>query len=112
MLLNDIKYNPQYNKPVFFLNTRGTLTCIQREIRPLFPVLFSAQDVDLNSAGAYLYSGRRLKKTRTHTYRVSQEEWTKLRESVPYVELYQYNPKHLYPKFNGYGDNGQRSLKL
>ena len=31
-------------------------------------------------------------------YRVSQEEWTKLRESVPYVELYRYNPKHLYPK--------------
>ena len=25
---------------------------------------------------------------------------------------YQYNPKHLYPKLNGYGDNGQRSLKL
>ena len=45
-------------------------------------------------------------------YRVSQEEWTKLRESVPYVELYRYNPKHLYQKLNGYGDNGQRSLKL
>jgi len=45
-------------------------------------------------------------------YRVSQEEWTKLQESVPYVELYQYNPQHLYPKLNGYGDNGQRSLKL
>jgi len=45
-------------------------------------------------------------------YRVSQEEWTKLRESVPYVELYRYNPKHLYPKLNGYGDNGQRILKL
>ena len=43
---------------------------------------------------------------------MSQEEWTKLRESVPYVELYRYNPKHLYPKLNGYGDNGQRSLKL
>ena len=43
---------------------------------------------------------------------VSQEEWTKLRECVPYVELYRYNPKHLYPKLNGYGDNGQRSLKL
>ena len=43
---------------------------------------------------------------------VSQEEWTKLRESVPYVELYRYNPKHLYPKLNGYGDNGQRILKL
>ena len=45
-------------------------------------------------------------------YSVSQEEWTKLRESVSYVKLYRYNPKHLYPKLNGYGDNGQRSLKL
>jgi len=45
-------------------------------------------------------------------YRVSQEECAILRESVPYVELYRYNPKHLYPKLNGYGDNGQRSLKL
>ena len=45
-------------------------------------------------------------------YRVFQEECTKLRECVPYVELYRYNPKHLYPKLNGYGDNGQRSLKL
>jgi len=45
-------------------------------------------------------------------YRVSQEERTKLRESVPYVKQYRYNPKHLYPKLNGYGDNGQRSLKL
>ena len=43
---------------------------------------------------------------------MSQEERTKLRKSVPYVELYRYNPKHLYPKLNGYGDNGQRSLKL
>ena len=46
------------------------------------------------------------------TYRVSQEECEILRESVPYVKLYRYNPKHLYPKLNGYGDNGQRSLKL
>jgi len=28
-------------------------------------------------------------------YRVSQEESAKLRESVPYVKLYRYNPKHL-----------------
>ena len=41
-----------------------------------------------------------------HIYRVSQEEWIKLRESVPYVKLYRYNPKHLYPNLNGYGDNG------
>jgi len=45
-------------------------------------------------------------------YRVSQEERTKLREGVPYVKLYRYNPKHLYPKLNVYGDNGKRSLKL
>ena len=45
-------------------------------------------------------------------YRVSQEISTKLRESVPYVKLYRYNPMHLYPKLNGYGDNGQRSLKF
>jgi len=31
-------------------------------------------------------------------YRVSQEERTKLREGVPYVKLYRYNPKHLCPK--------------
>ena len=45
-------------------------------------------------------------------YRMSQEECEILRESVPYVKLYRYNRKHLYPKLNGYGDNGQRSLKL
>ena len=45
-------------------------------------------------------------------YRVSQEECEILRESVPYVKLYRYNPKHLYPMLNGYGDNGHRSLKL
>ena len=40
-------------------------------------------------------------------YRVSQEECARLRESVPYVKLYRYNPKHLCPKLNCYGDNGQ-----
>ena len=47
-----------------------------------------------------------LSSTSISIYRVSQEEWTKLRESVPHVELYRYNPKQLYPKLNGYGDNG------
>jgi len=45
-----------------------------------------------------------------YIYRVSQEEWTNLREGVPYVELYRYNPKHLYPKLNGFGDNDQRKV--
>ena len=47
-----------------------------------------------------------------YIYRVSQEECARLRESVPYVKVYRYNPKHLYSKLNGYGDNGQRSLKI
>ena len=41
-----------------------------------------------------------------------QKECATLRENVPYVKLYLYNPKNLYPKLNGYGDNGQRSVKL
>ena len=45
-------------------------------------------------------------------YRVSHELRSLLRESVPYVKIYRYNPKHLYPKLNGYGDNGKRSLKV
>jgi hypothetical protein len=43
-------------------------------------------------------------------YRVSQEECARLREGVPYVKVYGYNPKHLCPKLNGYGDNGQRKM--
>ena len=43
-------------------------------------------------------------------YMVSQEESKKLRKSVPYVKLYRYNPKHLYPKLNGYRENGQRKV--
>jgi hypothetical protein len=35
---------------------------------------------------------------------VSQEESARLREGVPYVKIYRYNPKHLYLKLNGYGD--------
>ena len=45
-------------------------------------------------------------------YRVSHELRSLLQESVPYVKLYRYNPKHLYPKLNGYGDNGKRSLTV
>jgi len=44
------------------------------------------------------------------TYRVCQEECARLREGVPYVTVYRYNPKHLCPKLNGYGDNGQRKV--
>ena len=46
----------------------------------------------------------------TFIYRVSQEECARLREGVPYVKVHRYNPKHLCPKLNGYGDNGQRKV--
>ena len=42
-----------------------------------------------------------------YIYRVSQEECARLREGVPYVKVHQYNPKHLCPKLNGHGDDGQ-----
>ena len=45
-----------------------------------------------------------------YIYRVSQEECARLREGVPYAKPYRYNPKHLSPKWNGYGENGQRKV--
>ena len=46
-----------------------------------------------------------------HFYiQVSHELRSLLRESVPYVKIYRYNPKHLCPKLNGYGDNGHRKV--
>ena len=39
-----------------------------------------------------------------------QEEYARLREGVPYVKVYRYNTKHLCPKLNCYGDNGQRKV--
>jgi len=45
-----------------------------------------------------------------YIYRVSQEECARLREGVPYVKVYRYNPKYLCPKLNGYGDKGARKL--
>jgi len=38
-----------------------------------------------------------------YMYRVSQEECARLRQGVPYVKVYRYNPKHLCPKLNAYG---------
>ena len=41
---------------------------------------------------------------------VSQEECARLREGVPYVKVYRYNPKRLCPKLNGYGDKDARKV--
>jgi hypothetical protein len=43
-------------------------------------------------------------------YRVSQEEWARLREDVPYVKVCWYYPKHLCPKLNDYGGNCPRKV--
>jgi hypothetical protein len=31
---------------------------------------------------------------------------------IPYVKVYRYKPKHVYPNLKVYRNNGQRSLKL
>jgi hypothetical protein len=43
-------------------------------------------------------------------YRLSQEQCARIRDGVPYVKVCRYNPKHLRPKLNGYGDNGPRKV--
>ena len=35
---------------------------------------------------------------------MSQKECARLWKGVSYVKVYRYNPKHLRPKLNGYGD--------
>jgi hypothetical protein len=41
---------------------------------------------------------------RDSLYRMSREECIILQEHVPNAKIYRYNPEHLYPKLNGYGD--------
>jgi len=43
-------------------------------------------------------------------YRVSHELRSLLRECVPYVKIYRYNPKHLCPMLNGFGENDKRKV--
>jgi len=43
---------------------------------------------------------------------VSQEERARLQEGVPYAKVYQYNPKHLCPKLNHYGDMAREMCGL
>ena len=85
-------------------NIRSTQRIVERRgIQPLLEK--GSQTLWVGSQGV------RIKITKSK-YRVSQEECARLREGVPYVKVQRYNPKHLYPKLNGYGDNGKRSLKL
>jgi hypothetical protein len=69
----------------------------------LFPFSLLMKKSEFDPSVKYIY---------IYIYRVSLEECIIFREGVPYVKIYQYNPKHPYPKLNGYGDNGQKSLEL
>ena len=53
--------------------------------------------------------------THTHTYicihtGCPRGECARLQQNVPYIKVHRSNPKHLYPKLNGYGDNGERKV--
>ena len=48
---------------------------------------------------------------RTYVYtECPRGECARPRENVPYIKVHRYNPKHLYPKLNGYGNNGERKV--
>jgi hypothetical protein len=71
-------------------------------------VLIIQVSLQYNNTG---WASVRIVKNIYNIYRVSQEKCARLRESVPYVKVYRYNPKYLYPKLNGYGDNGQKKVR-
>jgi len=62
-----------------------------KRIRPLRYVVYL---ISISNAMQFSFikfnnnNKKKKKKKKKNIYRVSQEEWTKLRESVPYVELY------------------------
>ena len=103
---------------IFWLNFRNTpdkkQTRFKETVRTVRSKLLAGQKVESltklqNQSEFYIWVSVHHKSI---TYRVSHELRSLLRESVPYVKIYWYNPKHLCPKLNGYGDNGQRRLKL
>ena len=68
--------------------------------------------VQRTSLCVYELKTNRSGKVIVYIYRVSRGKCAKLRENVPYVKVHRYNPKHLYPKLKGYGDNGERIFKV
>ena len=48
----------------------------------------------------------------SYIYRMSRGECARHRENVPYVKVHRSNPKHLYPKLNGYGDMAREKCGL
>ena len=59
-----------------------------------------------------MFTSKQIKRTSTCIYRVYRGECARLRENGPYIKVHRSNPKHIYPKLNGYGDNGERKVGL
>ena len=95
-----------------FLRGFAHSSCRGRPFSSSWPLIFSCLDRHHLHIAVSVFQLFLLHPVWCWIYRVSQEECARLREGVPYVKVYRYNPKHLCPKLNGYGDNGQRSLKL
>ena len=94
--LNCMNRNKIWHAVFFFLWISVKLSmCIRSVARPMNTVGAAA-----SSACTYTY-------IRLYTG-CHQKECARPRENVPNVKVHRYNPKHLYPKLNGYGDNGQR----
>ena len=91
-----------FSSAVYICSWLSICLCVFARSRNVSVPKFKHKTVD-RCAVIYIY---------IYIYRMSQEECAILREGVPYVKVYRYSPKHLCPKLNGYGDNGQRSLKL
>jgi hypothetical protein len=72
-----------------------------------FQCMYSTSSRPTNTQHIYIYTYIYIY---IYIYRVSEEECATLREGVPYVKVHRYNPKHLCPKLNGYGDNDQRKV--
>jgi hypothetical protein len=66
--------------------------------------------IPLNSTTKVLAVGVWDRLTYIYICRMSHELRSLLRESVPYVKIHWNIPKHVHPKFNGYGDNGHRKM--
>jgi hypothetical protein len=85
--------NKLLEKPARF-DQCHTLTCVDVTAvvftnKGLFQLILGVADVQINKTYGTAMCNR--------IYRVSLEEWTRLRQGDPYFKLYRYNPKHQCP---------------
>ena len=84
---------------------RWMISLLSRNFRPLRPDIYLAFSSIHLFHNEYSSSHVRLKNTGC-----AWEECARLLENVAYIKVHHSNPKHLYPKLNSYGDNGERKM--